>query len=266
MRVDCRCVLPGEMDVAAEHGGVWWLCVPVRMAVDVDQQLRGSGDSAVSASAHPFYFAQHKLSSFYADYRPGCALWVVFVCLRKFALVVACSLLHDRPELARHVCVAILLLSIALNGSWQPYVARPAASTRWSVVNNMYVTAGRRYPLIFHVLVVVSRMGDVSDEECVVLVPCVFFFPQAECDSEPEQCRVAVLARMHTSASVCAAPVNCLDCRLRCQPRQIGCDAEGCRRHDAAVARSRRSECRCGMGTATSSSSCPEARQSRRCT
>ena len=56
-------------------------------------------------------------------------------------MLVPCALLHDRPELVRRIVVAVLLVSLGLHASAQPYRMRVCDISKAKTFGKLYVPA-----------------------------------------------------------------------------------------------------------------------------
>ena len=164
-----------------------------------DQEFRLYGRFQQSVGANPFFFVQHRLASLYADYRPGCLLWSVFGCVRKLLMLLATSLLHERPEVARRLVVAVLMGSLALHAGMRPYVVRLTELNRRKFVGPMYVLmlSGVGYPPDCLVL--------ATSDGCALVLRC-------HCNSGCECTSCVVISR-------CAGHVGSCACHLPVWPR-----------------------------------------------
>lgn len=100
---------------------VWSLLWRYASGVRTDLRLYAGGRVASTPTLNPYHFLRYHLSSVYNHCSPGCYLWQVVVLWRKLLVVITVSLLHHRPEVCVRALVGVLLVSVAVQCSLQPY-------------------------------------------------------------------------------------------------------------------------------------------------
>ncbi len=97
------------------------------VGIRTDLGGQSAGRRSSTPASNPYHFLHLRLSLLYDSLVPQWYFWRVLVVVHKGALVLAVSVLHQRPDDSARLALALLLLGLGLHGAVQPYLPTPMA-------------------------------------------------------------------------------------------------------------------------------------------